>query len=65
LSSTARRFGYGEAAEPLLQEIIARTPAVIDQVQRELPVGFSGEVTDKVLGGLQRAAHALEAMPAG
>ncbi|MEN9416720.1 MAG: hypothetical protein RI988_340 [Pseudomonadota bacterium] len=25
-NSTARRFGYGETAEPLLQELIARTP---------------------------------------
>jgi serine/threonine-protein kinase HipA len=63
-NSTARRFGYGETAEPLLQELIARTPAVIDQVLRELPVGFSEEVADKVLGGLQDAARALEVMPA-
>lgn len=63
-NSTARRFGYGETAEPLIQELIARTPAVIDQVQRELPTGFSQEVADKVLGGLQKAAHALEGMPA-
>jgi serine/threonine-protein kinase HipA len=32
---------------------------------RELPVGFSQEVADKVLGGLQGASRALEAMPAG
>jgi serine/threonine-protein kinase HipA len=49
----------------LLQELIARTPAAIDQVQRELPSGFSQEVADKVFGGLQSAARALEGMPAG
>ena len=64
-NSTAKRFGFGETAEPLLQELIARTPAAIDQVQRELPRGFSQEVADKVLGGLQSAARALEGMPAG
>jgi serine/threonine-protein kinase HipA len=64
-NSTARRFGYGETAEPLLLELIARTPAAIDQVQRELPAGFSQEVADKVLGGLREAARALEAMPSG
>lgn len=64
-NSTARRFGYGETAEPLLQELIARTPAAIDQVLRELPVGFSQEVADKVLGGLQGASRALEGMQAG
>ena len=62
-NSTAKRFGYGETAEPLLQELIGRTSAVIDQVQRELPAGYSQEVADKVLGGLQGAARALEGMP--
>jgi serine/threonine-protein kinase HipA len=64
-NSTAKRFGFGETAEPLLQELIARTPAAIDQVQRDLPGGFSQEVADKVLGGLRSAARALEGMPAG
>jgi serine/threonine-protein kinase HipA len=64
-NSTARRFGYGETAEPLLEDLIARTPTVIDQVQRELPPGFSEAVADAMLGGLRRAARALEGMPAG
>ena len=64
-NSTAKRFGYGETAEPLIQELIERTPAVIDEVQRALPAGFSHEVADKVLGGLHSAARALEGMPAG
>lgn len=63
-NSTAKRFGYGETAEPLIRELVERTPAVIDQVQRELPIGFSQEVADKVLGGLLSAARALEGMPA-
>jgi serine/threonine-protein kinase HipA len=64
-NSTAKRFGYGESAEPLLQHLIRRTPEVIDQVQRKLPAGFSQQAADKVLGGLQSAARALEGMPAG
>jgi len=64
VNSTARRFGYRKTAEPLLQEIIARTPSVIDEVQRGLPRGFSQSVADNVLDGLQRAARALEGMPA-
>jgi serine/threonine-protein kinase HipA len=60
-NSTARKVGYGESAEPLLREIIERTPAVASQVQAELPAGFSLEVADKVLGGLLAAARALEA----
>ncbi len=64
-NSTARRFGYGESAEPLIQAIVERTPAVIDEVQRALPAGFSQAVADRVLGGLQGAALALGRMPAG
>lgn len=64
-NSTAKRFGYGETAEPLIQELIERTPAVIDEVQRALPPGFSDEVAVKVLSGLRTAARVLEVMPAG
>ena len=64
-NSTAKRFGYGETAEPMIRELVERTPAVIDQVQQALPAGFSQEVADKVLGGLQSAARALEGMPTG
>ncbi len=64
-NSTARRFGYGETAEPLIQALVERTPAVIGEVQRALPVGFSQEVADRVLGGLQSAAQTLGEMPAG
>lgn len=63
-NSTAKRFGYGETAEPLIQELIERTPAVIDEVQRTVPPGFSDEVAVKVLSGLRNAARVLEAMPA-
>lgn len=63
-NSTARRFGYGETAEPLIRELIERTPAVIDEVQRVLPPGFSDKVAVKVLGGLRTAARMLQAMPA-
>lgn len=64
-NSTARRFGYADTAEPLIQDIVERLPAAIADVQRALPPGFSQEVADKVLGGVQRAARALEAMPPG
>lgn len=62
-NETARKVGFGENVEPLLQELIARTPAVVAQVQAELPQGFSQQVADKVLDGLLGAALALEGMP--
>lgn len=63
-NSTARKLGYGDTAEPLVQELVARTPGVVEQVQAELPPGFAQEVADKVLNGLLGAARALEAMSA-
>lgn len=62
-NSTARKVGYAENAELLLQDLIARTPAVVDRVQAELPPCFSQQVADKVLGGLLSAALALQGMP--
>ena len=61
-NSTAKKVGYSENAEPLLLEFIARTPAVVDKVNSELPAGFSQKVADKILGGLLDAASALERM---
>jgi serine/threonine-protein kinase HipA len=62
-NSTAKEVGYGENAEPLLLDFIARTPAVVEKVRGELPAGFSEKVADKILGGLLAAARELEAMP--
>ena len=59
-NSTARKMGYGQSAEPLLRELVERTPAVVDEVAATLPAGFSQVVADKVLGGLLAAARALE-----
>ncbi|MGI4984381.1 MAG: HipA domain-containing protein [Janthinobacterium lividum] len=61
-NSTARKVGYGENAERLLQELIVRTPEVVAKVRTGLPVGFSEQVADKVLNGLLASANALEAM---
>jgi serine/threonine-protein kinase HipA len=64
-NSTAKKVGYGESAEPLLLEFIARTPAVVEKVGGELPAGFSQKVVDKIFGGLLNAASALERMAPG
>jgi serine/threonine-protein kinase HipA len=63
-NSTARKVGFGVDAEALIQDLVARTPGVVAQVGAELPRGFSQVVADTVLGGLLRAAQALEGMPA-
>jgi len=58
--STAQKVGYGLSAEPVIDDILARTPAAIAAVQATLPPGFSARVEDTVLGGLAQAAAALE-----
>lgn len=58
--STAQKVGYGLSAEPVIEDILARTPAAIAAVQAELPPGFSARVADTVLGGLAQTAAVLE-----
>ncbi|MBS0452746.1 MAG: type II toxin-antitoxin system HipA family toxin [Proteobacteria bacterium] len=63
-NSTAQKVGFGGSAEGVIQELIARTPAVIDEVRAQLPKDFSSLVAERVLDGLQTAVNALEGMPA-
>lgn len=62
-NSTALKLGYGPNAEPIIENILARTPAVIAEVEAELPAGFSAPVAESILGGLRQAANTLEGMP--
>ena len=63
-NSTAQKVGYGDSAEPIIQDLLARTPAVIAEVQGSLPAGFSTRVAETILGGLEQAAKTLGDMPA-
>ncbi|CAN5225128.1 type II toxin-antitoxin system HipA family toxin [soil metagenome] len=63
-NTTARKVGYGANAEPLLRELIEKTPAAVARVQAKLPPGFSQRVADRIFNGLLDSARALEAMPA-
>jgi hypothetical protein len=56
-NSTARHVSFGDTAEPLQHELISRTPAIVDDVQRLLTGDLSQEVADKLLGGLQASAR--------
>jgi serine/threonine-protein kinase HipA len=59
-NSTAKKVGFSENAEPLIQDFTARTPAIVSKVRAELPAGFSEKVADCILGGILAAAHSLE-----
>lgn len=61
-NSTAKMVGYAETAEPLLQELIERTPVAIAQVRAELPEDINAKVVDAILGGVEKAAQALRSM---
>lgn len=58
--STAQLCGL-DAADALIERILARTPQVIEQAQRDLPPGFSQQVLEKTLKGLADMAARLAA----
>ena len=62
-NSTARKFGYAASAEPIIEDLLARTPAALAEVQAGLPPDFSPQVRDAILGGLAQAARTLGGMP--
>jgi hypothetical protein len=43
--------------------LIDRTPAVIAEVQTQLPTGFPGNVADSIFTGMQNAANKLAKQP--
>ena len=63
-NSTAAAVGMSADAEDLINDILNKTPAVIAAVSSQLPPGFSAQVAETVLGGLERAAQKLASMPA-
>ena len=63
-NETAALIGIGESAEPLIEDILKRTPDVVASMQRDTPEGFPQNVLDKILSGLTGSAKKLAAMPA-
>lgn len=61
-NSTARQLWQGENAEPIIQELLDRTPSVIENVRARLPDGFSVHVANTILAGLEQAAKSLASM---
>ena len=60
-NTTAQKVAYGTSAEPVIEEILART---IAEVRESIPAGFSQYVAESILGGVEQAAQALQQMPA-
>jgi serine/threonine-protein kinase HipA len=57
--SAAAACGLGAHGESLIADLINRTPGVIAEVSRALPVGFPGSVAESILAGLRKAADRL------
>ncbi len=55
----AKRMGVETEAESLIADVVAKTPSVIEEVQRGLPTGFPQNLLDRVLNGLRKSAHEI------
>jgi serine/threonine-protein kinase HipA len=64
-SMTAHRCGLGPTTEPVIEDIISRTPSVIAKVGARLPKGFPEKLFSSVTMGLQKAAERIEGMVLG
>jgi serine/threonine-protein kinase HipA len=55
----ARKLGLGPEGERIMDEIVTRTPEVIDTAQRGLPKGFPQTLLDRVFEGMRKQAQVL------
>ena len=55
---TAKRCGVGEMRS-VMEEVIARTPVVIQQIHKVLPAGFPSEIAGTILEGITATAQQL------
>lgn len=58
-AATARRSGFGTEFEAAAESLVARTPAAIERVCRELPPGFPSSISEPIFAGLESAARGL------
>jgi serine/threonine-protein kinase HipA len=61
---TAKRCGFGEM-KPIVEEVVARTPDVVEQVRRIVPPGFPAPIVDAILEGINARSEQLTAELAG
>lgn len=64
-NAMAAKCFFAPSAEPIIERILERTPAVIDRVAADLPAGFPGHVSDGILSGLRASARQLAGMAPG
>jgi serine/threonine-protein kinase HipA len=63
-NATAAKCGWGENAEDIISELLARIEPAIEAVTRQLPAGFPQDVAVAIFEGLRKQAKRLEGQPA-
>jgi serine/threonine-protein kinase HipA len=61
-NATAQQCGLGADMEPVIADVVSKTPAVIEKVGASLPKGFPAGLFDSVTTGLKKAATQIEQM---
>lgn len=56
---TAKRCGFGEM-KTIIQDVVARTPVMIEQVRGVLPEGFPARIADSIFDGIRARAEQLK-----
>jgi serine/threonine-protein kinase HipA len=55
----AKRLGVGADGKALIDEMVAKTSAVVDEIQRAVHKGLPQALLERVLGGLEKSARSL------
>ncbi len=64
-NATAARCGWGESAEDIISDLLAKVDAAIDTVANQLPAGFPEDVAAAIFEGMRTQAKRLREQPAG
>ncbi|GAB1386385.1 hypothetical protein MASR1M59_15330 [Melaminivora sp.] len=62
-NATAAKCGWGENAEDIISELLARVEPAIEAVTRQLPPGFPQDVSTAIFEGVRKQVKRLEGQP--
>ena len=62
-NATAARCGWGDNAEDLIGELLARLEPAIDGAAKQLPTGFPEDVAHSIFNGMRAQARRLQQRP--
>lgn len=63
-NATAARCGWGETAEDIIGELLAKVDDVTESVSKQLPDGFPEDVATAIFEGMRNQAKRLQEQPA-